>query len=49
MDVWHVDPTKSEHGEVDKAKAVATFQQWADDGANAKRRVDELFNDRRGA
>jgi hypothetical protein len=45
---WHVGGSpKSKATPEDKAKAVATFQQWTDDDADVKRKVNEIFNDRR--
>jgi hypothetical protein len=47
-DTWHVgDSPKAKATPEEKAKAVAQFQQWADDDSHAKRTVNEIFNDRR--
>lgn len=39
------DPTQ--HTSEEKAKAVAQFQQWADDDVDVKNKVNDIFNDRR--
>jgi hypothetical protein len=39
------DPTKTTPAE--KAKAVATFQQWTDDDNHARKQVESIFHDRR--
>jgi hypothetical protein len=47
-DTWHVgDSPKGKATPEEKAGAVAKFQQWADDDADVKRKVNEVFNDRR--
>jgi hypothetical protein len=38
---------KAQTTPAEKAKAVATFQQWADDESDMKRKVSDVFNDRR--
>jgi hypothetical protein len=39
------DPTK--HTQAEKDWAKAKFQQWADDNADVKNKVNDIFNDRR--
>lgn len=42
-------PDPTEHTPEEKAKAVATFQQWADDNKDVEGKVNEIFHDRRNS
>lgn len=45
---WHVgDSPKAKHTPAEKEWARNKMQQWADDDSDVKRKVNEVFNDRR--